>query len=312
MQSFSCPKSLTKTGSSSCPTKKMIKFRKLKIKQNNNTSNQKITKNLNMRKIIERQGDKMTKFKKLSKVYFSPSGSTEKIVNEVAKSFNMNRENYDLLSFDDEKTFDDELVIIGVPVFNGRIPKTAQKRLSKMKGTDTKTIVILNYGNMEYVDALLELTELLKENGFNIIGIATTVSENSLFSQIAHGRPDENDLKKISEFSKNVYEKIENGDENEIFVGGYKPFVEHEIPQFNVECDDSLCVECLDCAYTCPEDAIDESTPTMTSIDDCSRCSTCINICSEGARSFGGAEYELEKQNATENYMMRKEAEFYL
>lgn len=75
------------------------------------------------------QGDKMLNFKKLSKIYFSPSGSTEKIVNEVAKNFNMNRENYDLLSFDSEKTFDDELVIIGVPVFNGRIPKIAKKRL---------------------------------------------------------------------------------------------------------------------------------------------------------------------------------------
>ena len=57
------------------------------------------------------QGDKMLNFKKLSKVYFSPSESTEKIVNEVAKNFNMNRENYTLLSFDDEKIFNDELVI---------------------------------------------------------------------------------------------------------------------------------------------------------------------------------------------------------
>jgi flavodoxin len=58
----------------------------------------------------------MLKFKKLSKIYFSPSGTTEKIVNEVAKHFNLNRENYNLLSFDEEKTFTDELVIIGVPV----------------------------------------------------------------------------------------------------------------------------------------------------------------------------------------------------
>ena len=47
----------------------------------------------------------MLNFEKLSKVYFSPSGTTEKIVNEVAKNFNMNRENYDLLSFDEKKDF---------------------------------------------------------------------------------------------------------------------------------------------------------------------------------------------------------------
>ena len=80
----------------------------------------------------------MLNFEKLSKVYFSPSGTTEKIVNEVAKNFNMNRENYDLLSFDNEKNFTNELVIFGIPVFDGRIPKLACKRLSKIKGNNTK------------------------------------------------------------------------------------------------------------------------------------------------------------------------------
>lgn len=257
------------------------------------------------------QGDKMLNFKKLSKIYFSPSGSTEKIVNEVAKNFNMNRENYDLLSFDSEKTFDDELVIIGVPVFNGRIPKIAKKRLSKMKGTATKAIIILNYGNMEYGDALLELTELLKENNFNIVGVATTVSQNSLFNQIACNRPDENDLAKINEFSKNVLEKLENNHENEIFVSGYKPYPNYTTPMFNVHCDENLCTECLDCAYTCPEDAIIEDNPKLTNIDSCTRCGTCINVCSEGARSFRGHIYEYEKQMAMDSFMDRKEAEFY-
>lgn len=257
------------------------------------------------------QGDNMLNFKKLSKVYFSPSGSTEKIVNEVAKNFNMNRENYDLLSFDDEKTFNDELVIIGVPVFNGRIPKIAKKRLSKMKGNATKAIVILNYGNMEYGDALLELTELLKENNFNIVGVAATVSQNSLFNQIAHNRPDENDMAKINEFSKNVLEKLERNHENEIFVSGYKPYPHYTIPMFSVHCDENLCTECLDCAYTCPEDAIIEDMPKLTNIDSCTRCGTCINVCSEGARSFQGANYEYEKQMAMDSFMDRKEAEFF-
>ncbi len=73
----------------------------------------------------------MLKFDKLSKIYFSPSGTTEKIISEIAKDFNISQENYDLLSFDEAKEFTDELVIIIIPVFNGRIPKTAHKRLSK-------------------------------------------------------------------------------------------------------------------------------------------------------------------------------------
>ena len=127
----------------------------------------------------------MLNFEKLSKIYFSPSGTTEKIVNEIAKHFNMNRENYDLLSFDGEKNFNNELVIIGIPVFDGRIPKLVCERLSKMKGNNTKAIVVLNYGNIGYGDALLELTELLKKNNFDIVGVATTVSQHSQFNKLA-------------------------------------------------------------------------------------------------------------------------------
>ena len=257
------------------------------------------------------QGDRMLNFEKVSKVYFSPSGTTEKIVNEVAKNFNMNRENYDLLSFDEEKSFSDELVIFGIPVFDGRIPKLACKRLSKMKGNNTKAIVILNYGNMDYGDALLELTELLKENNFQIVGVAATVSQNSLFNQIGHNRPDESDMKKINEFSQKIVEKLKNNEENEIFVNGYKPYSAYRTPEFSINCDENLCVECLDCVYTCPEEAIMENTPTMTNIDDCTRCSTCINVCSEGARSFSGDAYNQEMQNAVEDFYDRKEAEFY-
>ena len=257
------------------------------------------------------QGDRMLNFEKLSKVYFSPSGTTEKIVNEVAKNFNMNRENYDLLSFDEEKTFSDELVIIGIPVFDGRIPKLACKRLSKMKGNNTKAIVILNYGNMDYGDALLELTDLLKENDFQIVGVATTVSQNSLFSQLGRNRPDEKDIAQINEFSQKVIEKLENNEENEIFVSGYKPYTAYRTPSFSVNCDEDLCVECLDCVYTCPEDAIMENSPTLTNLDDCTRCSTCINVCSENARSFGGSGYSSAMEDAMSIGMERNEAEFY-
>ncbi len=254
----------------------------------------------------------MLNYKTVNKIYFSPSGTTEKIVNEVAKNFNLNRKNYDLLSFNDEKCFKDELVIIGVPVFNGRIPKTACERLSKMKAKNTKAIVILNYGNMEYGDALLELCDLLKANNFEIVGVATTVSQNSLFSELGRNRPDETDLKKIDEFSKSMAEKLEKNDIREIFVGGYKPYESYTTPDFSVVCDDDLCVECLDCAYTCPEEAIPEEMPQMTKMKDCTRCSTCISVCPEGARSFSGPNFELERQSAINDFLDRKDCEFFM
>ncbi len=258
------------------------------------------------------QGDNMLNYEKLSTIYFSPSGKTEKIVNEVAKNFNMNRENYNLLSFDETKTFTDELVIIGVPVFDGRIPKIARKRLSNLKSENTKAIVILNYGNLDYGDALLELVELLKENDFEIVGIATTVSQHPYFSQIAKNRPDMEDMKRINEFSQKVIEKLNSNTRNEIFVSGYKPYAPYKTPEFRVICDENLCIECMDCAYTCPEEAIPEDMPKKTNLDDCTRCSTCINICSENARSFGGMNYAKEMENALSNNLERNEIEFFM
>lgn len=253
----------------------------------------------------------MLNFDKVSKIYFSPSKTTEKIVNEVAKNFNMKTENYDLLSFNESKEFKNELVIIGIPVFNGRIPKLACQRLSKLKGNNTKAIIILNYGNIDYGDALLELTELLKENHFQIMGIATTISQHSQFSELGLNRPDSDDLIKINNFAKKIIKKLENNTENEIFVKGYKPYTEYVNSSFDVECDENSCTECMDCVYTCPEEAISELTPTKTNLDECTRCSTCINVCSENARSFSGASYYQEMENALSNNLERNEPEFY-
>lgn len=254
----------------------------------------------------------MLPFEKVSKIYFSPSGTTKRIVDEVARNFNLDNENYDLLSFDDEKSFDNELVIVGVPVFDGRIPEMAKNRLLQMKANGTKVIAIINYGNLGYGDALLELVDLLKENNFDVVGAAATVSRHSLFNEIAPSRPDNLDMKMINEFSNKIIEKLESGNSNEIFVAGQKPFMDYVNHSFNVNCDYDLCVYCNDCVYTCPTDAIEEDNPTDTNSDLCNSCSLCIAICGENARSFDGMNYYDEKQVALDNDMSRKEVEFFM
>lgn len=256
-------------------------------------------------------GDIMNKYNKISKIFFSPSGTTEKIVNEIAKEFHADSENYDLMSFNDSKTFEDELVIIGVPVFDGRVPKIVSDRLKKIRGNSTKAIVVLNYGNINYGDALLELTEKLNQNHFNIIGIAATVSQHSIFTGVGENRPDENDLTKIREFASEIIKKLESDTENQLFVSGTKPYPDYTKLDYTVNCNPELCIQCLDCAYTSPEEAIPESDPTQTFLDDCSRCSSCVSICPEDARSFVGESFSQANAEAIDNASVRKEAEFY-
>ena len=126
----------------------------------------------------------MKTFTKIAKIYFSPSSTTRKIVDEIANKFEGTQEEYDLLNVaggNSPKEFDDDtLVIVGMPIFAGRLPKTASTKLMNFKGENIPAIAVVNYGNINIGDALIELNDILKENGFTIVGTGATVSQQML------------------------------------------------------------------------------------------------------------------------------------
>jgi len=247
------------------------------------------------------------------KIFFSPSQTTKKVVEQVASNFDNASETYDLLNFNQSKEFSEEdIVIVGMPVFAGRIPKSGRERLSKLKGNETKAIAIANYGNAHVTDALLELVDLLKENNFDVIAAATTVSHHSIFDGVAVGRPDEDDIKKINEFSEKCIEKIESNESLASEIPGNKPYVDYKQLPFVISCDETVCAFCYDCVSICPEKAIPDDDPIDTDLDLCSRCTACINICPEDARMFAGEAFETKKPVFEQANSERKEPEFYL
>ena len=250
---------------------------------------------------------------KIIKIYFSPSQTTKRVIEQISSNFNETSEAYDLLHFDLEKDFKkDDIAIVGMPVFAGRIPKSARNRLAKLKGNNTKAIAVANYGNAHVSDALLELVDLLRENKFDVIAAATTVSHHSIFDSVAVGRPDENDIKKINEFSKKCQEKIKSGKSLESKIPGNIPYVEYKQLPFEIACDETHCIFCYDCISICPENAIPEDDPVNTDLNMCSRCTACINICPENARSFTGEAFESKKPVFEEANSERKEVEIFL
>ena len=90
---------------------------------------------------------------KILKIFFSPSNTTKKVVEQVSDNFNMKSETYDLLNFNSSKEFSSgDIAVVGMPIFAGRIPKSGRERLAKLKGNNTKAIAIANYGNaFQYV-----------------------------------------------------------------------------------------------------------------------------------------------------------------
>ena len=249
----------------------------------------------------------------VTKIYFSPSGTTKQVVEQIAGNIGPDGEAYDLLNFNSDKEFSsDDIAIVGMPVFAGRIPKTARSRLEKLKGDNTPAIAVVNYGNAHVTDALLELVDLLKENNFNVIAAASTVSHHSIFNGVAVGRPDSADIEKINEFAEKCKGKIESGESLTSEIPGNRPYVDYKQLPFVVSSDETLCSFCYDCVSICPEKAIPDDDPIETDLDLCSRCAACISICPEDARSFTGEAFETKKPVFEEANSERKEPEFYL
>ena len=104
---------------------------------------------------------------KITEIYYSPSNTTKTVINNISSNIDGNVSSLDLLnSLKVEKTFENtDLVIVGMPVFAGRIPKAAREKLELLKGDNTPAIAVVNYGNRDYDYALYELSEVLIKNG---------------------------------------------------------------------------------------------------------------------------------------------------
>ena len=89
---------------------------------------------------------------------------------------------------------DGDLLVVGMPVYSGRIPASALPALRKFRGNGTPAVVVCVYGNRDYDDALLELTDVVGENGFRVAAAAAFVAAHSIFPQVGTNRPDEEDI----------------------------------------------------------------------------------------------------------------------
>lgn len=145
-------------------------------------------------------------------IYFSPTGGTEKIVTFIAEQFG-EYQSIDLC----EKTFDltndfseEDLCIIGVPSFGGRVPAIALERIKALSGNNATAILITVYGNRAYEDTLIELEDTLIEKDFTCQAAIAAVAEHSIMHQFATGRPDQNDLTELASFAQKIKEKTNN------------------------------------------------------------------------------------------------------
>lgn len=230
-------------------------------------------------------------------IYYSPTGTGKTTVTAIMKGTGLNHDVIDLTLPDSElscyKISSDELAVIAVPVYSGRVSSEAVKRIKNLKGNNTPAVLVAMYGNRAYEDTLLELKNLTSELGFKAIGGAAFIGQHSFSSEktpIASGRPDDKDRMIAEAFGVKIMEKLSEANEiPEVDVPGNYPYVDHAqrirqgggiYPETNLE----ACNLCGVCAGVCPVAGIDVTESVSTDIAKCTACSACVQSCPTGAR----------------------------
>ena len=249
-------------------------------------------------------------------IYFSPTGGTEKIVTFIAEQFGV-YQSIDLCEKTSDLTNDfseEDLCIIGVPSFGGRVPSIALERIKALNGNNATAILITVYGNRAYEDTLIELEDTLIEKNFTCQAAIAAIAEHSIMHQFATGRPDQNDLTELASFAQKIKEKTNNTVKTDfppVHVPGNRPYREYgTIPL--IPGASHTCGSCGLCAAKCPSGAIPSNNPKQTDKDKCISCMRCVAICPHTARK--GSDVRLTALTAMLNKACRerREPELYI
>ena len=256
-------------------------------------------------------------------IFFSPTGTTRKIVEGIASGIaGEGIVSVDLTLPDNGHgrigAIEGQLAIIGVPVYGGRVPKLAAERLRSINGNSIPAVVVAVYGNREYEDALLELRDISMELGFKPIAAAAFIGEHSYHSDsrpIAPGRPDAQDSAKARRFGSAVFEKlVKNGwpDSEQVPVPGNSPYMEWIPPKgLSPVTDATACTLCRICETACPAAAIEVGETVQTDHNTCILCSACVKKCPAGARMWDVEWIQNVQQWLSTNFHERKEPEVF-
>ena len=135
-------------------------------------------------------------------VYFSGTGTTEKVATHLAKSLaeqlgaQYRAHDYTTPAGRVELTFGpEELVVLGTPVYAGRVPNLLMPYVrDHIKGNGTLGVPVVLYGNRNYDDGLIELRNLMRDNGFHPVAAGAFVGEHAFSRILGAGRPDGEDM----------------------------------------------------------------------------------------------------------------------
>ena len=251
---------------------------------------------------------------KIHQIIFSPTGGTRRVSEILCHGMGVESVVTDLCVKSDDiqmpNIHEDDLAVIAMPVYAGRVPALAVERLRMVKPNGAKCVVVAVFGNRAYDDALLEMKDVASEMGFRVIAAVAAVAEHSIIRKYGKGRPDDDDEQKLWQFGADIMNKAQRDDCTMPQVPGNRPYKKGgKVPHPKGR---RGCNRCGVCAKQCPADAIPLSDPKRVDTSKCISCMKCVSVCPTGARGIGVIMNFLAIQGLKKVCATRKENELYI
>ncbi len=227
---------------------------------------------------------------KIYEIVFSATGRTQKVVDIISSVFTEEKEKINLCEVNSKDKIynisEDSLCIVAVPVYGGRVPEPAVNRLHNIYGNNANALLVAVYGNRAIDDCLIELKDILTEQGFKCRAAISAVAEHSMFPQFGNGRPNNNDKSELIKYAKQIKKSLEEDTlPKSVNVPGKHPYIKTPNLSLKIEVNKN-CIKCGKCAKECPVSAIPFDNPNCTDRKKCITCMRCISICPQKARSL--------------------------
>jgi ferredoxin len=258
----------------------------------------------------------------LKSIVFSPTGTTRKIVECIAAGLKI--PSMDLIDLTKpilhkaDSPDRDCLTLIGVPVYGGRVPPIALKRLSRFTGNGGPAAIVVVYGNRAFEDALLELRDFASDHGYQPVSGAAFIGEHSFSTAekpIAAKRPDADDCKKAKEFGQRLRIKLSKipimADQPLLRVPGGVPYRQFTPPKASPVTNETLCIKCGACAEGCTTGAIQIDNSILTDSSKCIACCACVKVCPTEARQINDKHLIMIAEWLHDNCQTPKSPEFF-
>lgn len=239
---------------------------------------------------------------KIHQITFSPTGGTRRVCEYICEAIDAKPLVTDLCVKEGQIRLPDinkeDLVIIAIPVFAGRVPALAVERLKRIQSNRAKCAVVAVYGNRAYDDALLEMQDVATEMGFRVIAAVSAVAEHSIARVYAAGRPDAEDRKELAAFGAAIINKVEGTDVYKpLSLPGNRPYRAGNTGPYPTA--DEQCTDCGTCRELCPADAIPADNLRSVDKEACISCMRCLSVCPTKARNIGPVEMMVTEKLKT-------------